>query len=305
MHEFTSAVDPTRPLADRTALITGVSRRRGIGYGIAIQLASLGADVFFHHYTSHDADQPWGADDIDAVRAGIRGALLDGARIGDSDVDLALPDSPSALVQSALALTGRLDILVCNQAKSGGDGSIFDMTAKALDAHWQVNARATILLTTAFAKSWASGQHDESGPDQRATPVRPGEEINCGEPQDEFHAGRVFWMTSGQIHGAMPGEVAYAASKAALAGLTRTAAKELLGRGIILNTIDPGPVNTGYLDPETTDRPLDSILEEMRSTPFGRFGMPTDPARLVGWLASEAGRWIVGQVLSSDGGFSL
>ncbi len=102
--------------------------------------------------------------------------------------------------------------------------------------------------------------------------------------------GHVFWMTSGQLYGPMRGEVAYAASKAALAGLTKTVAAELLDFGIVLNTIDPGPVNTGYLDPETTDRPLDEIEEWMRATPFGRFGHPSDPARLIGWLATDAGQ---------------
>ena len=63
----------------------------------------------------------------------------------------------------------------------------------------------------------------------------------------------------------MPGEVAYAASKAALAGLTPTVASELLTRGILLNTINPGPVNTGYLDPETTDRPLEAMQERLRT----------------------------------------
>ena len=113
-------------------------------------------------------------------------------------------------------------------------------------------------------------------------------------------------MTSGQIHGPMRGEVAYATSKAALAGVTKTVAAELLDRGIILNTIDPGPVNTGYLDPETTDRPLAEIEEFVRSTPFGRFGRPTDPARLIGWLATDEGA--LGRrarCISSDGGFAI
>ncbi|MBA8990701.1 NAD(P)-dependent dehydrogenase (short-subunit alcohol dehydrogenase family) [Curtobacterium pusillum] len=115
----------------------------------------------------------------------------------------------------------------------------------------------------------------------------------------------MFWMTSGQIHGAMVGEVAYAASKAALAGVTATVAAELLELGLVLNTINPGPVNTGYMDPETTDRSLDDLDEYISSTPFGRVGAPADPAELIGWLATSAGSWVVGQVLTSDGGFSL
>lgn len=116
--------DPSsaRPLQGRTALVTGVSRRRGIGYAVAAELAALGANVFFHHYRPHDADQPWGGDDLDAVRAGIRTALHDGALAGDVSADLRDPDAVEDLVEQARALTGRLDILVCNHARSGGTG---------------------------------------------------------------------------------------------------------------------------------------------------------------------------------------
>jgi 3-oxoacyl-[acyl-carrier protein] reductase len=271
---------------------------------VATELAALGADVFIQHYSPHDTAMPWGSDDLELVRSGVRESLVGDAVFGDLSVDLSLPDSPSTLVEVAAGLTGRLDILVCNQAKSGDDGSIFDMTADSLDAHWQVNARATILMTRAFAERSGRGAAIVGAGDTPPA-ARPGELPTASDPQDEFDAPRVFWMTSGQVLGAMPGEVAYVASKAALAGLTRTAAKELLRRGIILNTINPGPVNTGYLDPESTDRPLERILDEIRATPFGRFGMPADPARLIGWLSTDAGRWVVGQVLTSDGGFSL
>lgn len=103
----------------------------------------------------------------------------------------------------------------------------------------------------------------------------------------------------------MRGEVAYAASKAALAGVTATVAAELLDLGIVLNTINPGPVNTGYLDPESTDRPLEELEAWKAATPFGRWGEPADPARLISWLAGPAGSWVVGQVITTDGGFGL
>ena len=76
------------PLRGKTALVTGVSRRRGIGYAVATQFARLGADVFIHHYSAHDADQPWGTDDLDAVRDGLRAELAPGARLGDLAADL-------------------------------------------------------------------------------------------------------------------------------------------------------------------------------------------------------------------------
>lgn len=282
------------PLRGRTALVTGVSRRRGIGFAVASQLARLGADVFVHHFRPHDTVLPWGGDDLDAVRDALRAELTPGARLGDLGADLRDAASVPRVIEAARALTGRLDILVCNHAQSGDDGSILDMTADRLDGFWQANARSTILLTREFA-----ALHAGDGPG-----ARPGERIERRGPFAE-PTGRVFWMTSGQIHGPMRGEVAYAASKAVLAGITKTVAAELLELGIILNTIDPGPVNTGYLDPETTDRPLDEIEAWMRSTPFGRYGEPADPARLIGWLASPDGTWVVGQVLSTDGGLGL
>jgi 3-oxoacyl-[acyl-carrier protein] reductase len=267
------------PLAGRTALVTGVSRPKGIGYAVALRLARLGASVAVHHFAPHDAEQPWGGADVDAVRAGIRAVLIDGARCADFHADLADAGAAAPLVEQAAALTGRLDILVCNHARSGGDGSILETTAEKLDGHWAVNARATMLLTRRFAELFAwDGSEDGTA--------------------------RAIWFTSGQVHGPMRTELAYAASKAALAGSTQSAAAELLTRGVLLNTVDPGPTNTGYLDPETTDRP--EILDELRAAmPLGRFGAPDDVARLIAWLVGPDGRWVVGEVISSDGGFRL
>jgi len=291
-----SAVTASLPLAGRTALVTGVSRRRGIGYAVAITLAARGASVFIHHHRPHDLDQPWGGDDLDAVRAGLTDALTAGAVFGDRGGDLTDAAEVEAVMDAASALTGTLDIVVCNQARSGGDGGILDMTPDRLDAFWDANTRATLLLTAAFARSKA--------PAQSAEPRRPGDRSRHETPFAE-PTGRVFWMTSGQGHGAMVGEVAYATSKAALAGVTRTVALELLDLGIVLNTINPGPVNTGYMDADATDRDLTALQQHLATLPFGRYGVPQDPAELIAWLASPAGAWVVGQVLTSDGGFSL
>ncbi|WIB59358.1 SDR family oxidoreductase [Curtobacterium sp. MCLR17_007] len=283
------------PLHGKTALVTGVSRRRGIGFAVARKLAVLGADVVIHHHRPHDLDLPWGGDDLDAVRDGIRDVLVDGARFADVSADLRDPSSVPDVLSAAAALTGQVDVLVCNHAKSGDDGSILDMTPERLSAFWEVNTRATMLLTAEFARRRAPASDG---------PRRPGDRIAGAGPYAEAQ-GHVFWMTSGQIHGAMRGEVAYAASKAALAGVTATVAAELLELGIVLNTINPGPVNTGYMDPETTDRSLEDLDAYVASTPFGRVGTPQDPAELIGWLATSSGSWVVGQVLTSDGGFGL
>jgi 3-oxoacyl-[acyl-carrier protein] reductase len=265
---------PTPPLSGRVAVVTGVSRRKGIGFAVASRLAAMGASLFVQHYSPHDVEQPWGADDIDELVAALRAELVDGARLEHENLDLALPEGADRLIAAAGDQFGHLDILICNHARSGGDGRLAEMTADKLDAHWQVNARSTLLATRAFA-----AQHD--GRD----------------------GGRVIWMTSGQGEGPMSGEIAYATSKAALAGITRSVADDLIDAGIVLNTINPGPVNTGYLDEDTADRPVEVIRAALTHFPTGRFGEPDDPARLVAWLVSDEGRWVVGQVLNSEGGF--
>jgi 3-oxoacyl-[acyl-carrier protein] reductase len=90
--------------------------------------------------------------------------------------------------------------------------------------------------------------------------------------------------------------VAYAASKGALASITRTLADQLADGGITLNTVNPGPVDTGYAPPD--------VVESLRARfPAGRWGEPDDPARLIAWLATDEARWVTGQVINSEGGF--
>ena len=263
------------PLRGRVALVTGVSRRAGIGYAIARRLAGLGASLVIHHYAPHDRDQPWGADPggFEAVIGGVTEALADpDAAVWHQEADLSDPDSPSRLVESAAATSRFLDILVCNHARSGGDGPLGTLTADMLDAHWAVNTRASILLAQAFA-----AQHEDS---------RPG--------------GRIVFMTSGQDLGPMTGEVAYAASKGALASVTRTLADQIAERGITVNTVNPGPVDTGYA--AFADQPEAHEIVR-RHFPSGRWGTPDDPARLIAWLVTDEAAWITGQVINSEGGF--
>ncbi|WP_017627657.1 SDR family oxidoreductase [Nocardiopsis chromatogenes] len=260
---------PVRPLLGRSALVTGVSRRDGIGYAVARRLASYGASVFCHHYGPHDAGQPWGADDTDAVLEGVRAARTDPqARVEGAGADLAAPGAPREVFEAARASLGRVDVLVCNHARSGGDAGLAGVTEAMLDGHWAVDARSPLLLAQAFAAA-----HDG----------RPG--------------GRIVFLTSGQGQGPMPGEVAYAAAKGALAAITLTVADELADRGITVNTVNPGPVQTGYIG-EGVEGALAHKL------PMGRLGRPDDPARLIAWLATDEARWITGQVFNSEGGFA-
>jgi 3-oxoacyl-[acyl-carrier protein] reductase len=205
---------------------------------------------------------------MNAVLAGVASALAaEGAGVCDTELDLAEPRAPEQLISEATAQFGHLDILICNHARSGGDGSLGCLDAAILDAHWAVNTRSAILLTQAFA-----AQHDD----------RPG--------------GRIIFMTSGQDLGPMTGEIGYAASKGALASITRTLADYLADRAITLNTVNPGPVDTGYATPEGHEY-------VRRHFPRGRWGMPDDPARLIAWLATDEAAWITGQIINTEGGF--
>jgi 3-oxoacyl-[acyl-carrier protein] reductase len=258
------------PLRGRTALVTGASRRGGIGCAVARRLAAYGAAVYLHHHVLHDEEMPWGADRPEEVAEAVRAARGEpGTVVAHGPADLAAPDAPARLIDDAArALGGRLDILVANHALSGSDGTLDTIDAAMLDAHWAVDARSVVLLVQAFA---------------RHRPVGPG--------------GRIVMMTSGQdLADGMPGEIAYALQKGALASVTRSLATALADRGITVNTVNPGPVDTGYLEGDAYEA-IAGLF------PAGRWGMPDDPARLISWLATDEAAWSTGQVVGSEGGF--
>ncbi|MGO1319638.1 MAG: SDR family oxidoreductase [Galactobacter sp.] len=255
------------PLGGRVVIVTGVSRRAGIGFALACRLAAYGASLVCHHFSTHDDAQPWGRDDVAAVLDGVRSHLVGSARLVSAGGDLTVTGAPEALVARALDEFGHVDGLVCNQALSGSDGAIGSLDEDMLDRHFAVNTRTSILLAQAF---W--GSHTDHRP------------------------GSIVFMTSGQGLGPMPGEVAYAASKAALAGITSTVADQLAQDGIRVNTVNPGPVNTGYGTPQMWE-------EVVRRFPGGGPGLPDDPARLIAWLLTDEASWVTGQVINTEGGF--
>ncbi|MDX6539659.1 MAG: 3-oxoacyl-[acyl-carrier protein] reductase, partial [Gaiellales bacterium] len=112
------------------------------------------------------------------------------------------------------------------------------------------------------------------------------------------HGGRIILMTSGQGGSAMPDEIAYAVSKGAIHQMTRSLAAHLMSRGITVNTINPGPTDSGWPDAATR-------AEVERLMPTGRWGTPADAARLIGLLCLDDASWVTGQVIDADGGFSL
>ncbi|HWN32544.1 MAG TPA: SDR family oxidoreductase [Pseudonocardia sp.] len=259
----------------RRALVTGVSRRRGIGFAIARRLLADGASVFVQSWTPHDAEQPWGADPVGVT--GVLAALtadLNGSteRLAHAECDLARPEAPAALIAEASRALGGLDTLVLNHAR-GSVGGLGALTAEELDRCWAVNVRAALLLVQAFARQLANADASAGG-----------------------NPGRVVLFTSGQHLGPMAGEIPYAATKGALHQLTRTLADALAELGATVNTVNPGPTDTGWAGPE-----LDDVVA--RAMPNGRWNTPTEAAGVVALLLGPDAASITGQVVDAEGGF--
>jgi 3-oxoacyl-[acyl-carrier protein] reductase len=251
----------------RVALVTGASRRCAIGAAIARRLVADGLRVLVHSYEPADVEM-YGRADEGGARALVDELTAAGGECAHASIDLADPEAPAALAAAARERFGTLDVLVANHARST-DMDLEQLTAAELDLTFAVNTRATLLLV----RELAHGRPDGPG-------------------------GRVVLFTSGQYHGAMAGELPYIASKGALHQLTPTLGASLIGRGITVNCIDPGPTDTGYADP-------DRRREVAAAAPAGRWGKPEDAARLAAWLVSEDASWISGQVIASDGGWSV
>ncbi|EPD82565.1 hypothetical protein HMPREF1207_03357 [Paenibacillus sp. HGH0039] len=249
------------------AIVTGVSRRIGIGAAICRALAAKGMDVLFTSWTAFDKGMPWGADE-EGPDAILRELAESGVRCERLEIDQSDPEAAKRIVDETEKRLGFPSVLVNNAAYSVNDG-YEKLDAATLDAHYAVNMRGTALLSVEFGRRFNRGS-----------------------------GGRIINLTSGQSLGPMRGEIAYAATKAAVEAMTVTLAAELAPKGMTVNAVNPGPTDTGW------------ITEELRNGlagqfPFGRIGRPEDAARLIAFLAGEEAEWITGQILHSEGGFRL
>ena len=180
----------------------------------------------------------------------------------DYPCDLATPTGPDELIAAVKGDHGTVEALVLSHAHDEISG-ILDTTADSFDTHVAVNARASLLLIAAFARQAPDG------------------------------GGAVVALTSDHTTGNLP----YGASKGALDRIVISAARELGPRGISANVVNPGPIDTGWMD-DPTRRDLAA------AHPLGRLGTPADIAAVVSFLVSREGRWVSGQLLQTDGAFS-
>lgn len=210
-----------------------------------------------------------GAARANSIAAGIVPRLrADGWTVVTSDLhdadhpaDLSTADGPERLIAEVAEAHGPISALVLSHAHDVESG-VLDTTAESFDRHVAVNARASLLLIAAFARQAEDG-------------------------------GAIVALTSDHVTGNLP----YGASKGALDRLVISAARELGPRGISANVLNPGPIDTGWMDDETR-----AGLAGM--TPLGRLGTSGDIAAVVSFLVSDEGRWISGQLLQADGAFS-
>jgi len=186
-------------------------------------------------------------------------------------VDVADAAAVLASVERILTETGRIDILV-NNAGVTRDGLLVRMSEADWDTVLDTNLKGAFLFTKALARTFMK---------QRS--------------------GRIINIASivGLIGNA--GQCNYAASKAALIGFTKSVARELGSRGVLVNAVAPGFVET-----DMTSGLKDEIKSEMlKAIPLGAFGQPDDVANAALFLASPAARYITGQVLTVDGGMVM
>jgi 3-oxoacyl-[acyl-carrier protein] reductase len=260
----------------RTVLVTGVSRSNGIGFAIARRLLADGHRVFVQSWSPYDATEPWGADP-----RGIDGVLDELARgegdtpsyadaLGHLEADFADPAAPDRVIRAAVARFGSIDTVIANHARSSV-ATLAEVSATELDLTWAVNVRATLLLVQAFARQYRDAQ------------PRP-------------RSGRVVLFTSGQHLAPMASEIPYATTKGALHQLTWTLSDALIDDGITVNTVNPGPTDTGWADEALTASVADQL-------PRGRWNSPDEAAAVVSLLLSEDAGTITANVVDAEGGF--
>jgi 3-oxoacyl-[acyl-carrier protein] reductase len=246
-------VNTENRFAGKAALVTGGSR--GIGAEIVRRLAADGADVAFTYLTGKQ-EAAEVSRDLEAM----------GRRAIPIEADLARPESAVAVVQSAVAELGRLNILV-NNAGVTFWAPLSRIPLEEFDRIVAVDARAPFLMMQAAADTLSEG-------------------------------GRVINVSSAVTSTALAGSSLYAGVKAFLDQVTRVAAIEFASRRITVNAVAPGTTATGRLaDPSPEQR-----ARMGAAFTLGRVGEPADTAALVAFLASDEASFITGQVIYNNGG---
>ncbi|MCF6361410.1 MAG: SDR family oxidoreductase [Cyclobacteriaceae bacterium] len=249
----------------KIAIVTGVSRLKGIGREICCELAKIDFDIFFTYWTEYDQQMPWKANKNEPILIHEEIREL-GVKCEKLELDLSKKNAIEILFSEVKNRLGFPLVLVNNAAYST-QTTIDSLTASELNKHYEINLKATTLLTIEFVKQFNFSKN-----------------------------GRIINLSSGQSLGQMSNEIAYAITKGGIETLTCTLSQEIASKGITINSVNPGPNDTGWMDKKMK-------RELLNQFPMGRIGTPKDTAKLIGFLASEDAEWITGQIIHSEGGF--
>jgi len=253
--------------SDKVALITGGTR--GIGLAVAKILAENGCNLALVYRR-----------DKKSASAAETQLAETGAKVITIRSNIADPEVIPSITEKIDKEFGRLDYFVSN-AVFGVLKPAAEFDAKRFDACMDTNAKAYMLLAGECAKLMA--------PDGGAVPS-PGQK-------------RIVALTSLGSHKVIPGYAGIGAGKAAIEAITRYLAFELAQRGIGVNAVSGGLVDTDSMKAfEGEKKWLDA---QIANTPMGRIGSADDIAKVVVWLLSDQSAWITGQVIVADGGLSL
>jgi 3-oxoacyl-[acyl-carrier protein] reductase len=211
------------------------------------------------------------ARDLAKLEAAVAEITEAGGKACARVVDVASRESIEALVASTVAEYGRIDVLV-NNAGITRDNLLLRMKPADWDDVIKTNLTSVFISTQAVMKPMLK---------QRAGSI-----INIGS---------VVGLTGNA------GQANYAAAKAGLIGFSKSVAREVASRGIRVNVVSPGFIDTDM----THAMPEAARAALLQSVPLGRTGKPEDIAGLVVYLASDASAYVTGQTLSVDGGFHM
>jgi NAD(P)-dependent dehydrogenase (short-subunit alcohol dehydrogenase family) len=250
---------------DKTALVTGASR--GIGRAITSALAEAGARVLVHYGRS--------AQDAESLVASIRSH---GGRADAISADLGTPDGAIHLAREVRSIVGeRLDVLVSN-AGITKSATIKDHTVEDFDNLFATNVRGPFFLVQQLLPILGEGS-------SIIVISSLGAQAVIGTPDLD-----------------KPSILAYAATKGALETLVRNWAAILGPRGIRVNAVAPGVIDTEMSSFTKTEAGKNVALEMQA---LKRIGTPQDVADVVAFLASDKARWITGASIPVDGGSKL
>jgi len=235
---------------------------RGIGKEIALKLASLGCDVAIN-YLGEAAKEEALAVKAEVESHGVKAIIVDG--------DVTNIESSKNLVDTTIQELGKVDILV-NNAGITIDTLIMRMKEADFENVINVNLKGAFNMIK-----------------------------HVNRPMFKQRSGRIINMASviGKIGNI--GQANYAASKAGLIGLTKSAAREFASRGVTVNAVCPGFIKTAMTD-KLSEEAVNAILDKV---PLGSLGSVDDVANLVAFLASDDSKYITGQAISVDGGMSM